>query len=622
MRIAAHPDSPPRATDSVRGPGVERTAILSLMRSCAVSIALAVGCNVVPATQVIVEFQADEETIGRAAEMMVTVFDVAGAPVEPPLTRAVGSDAGEVAFPTAVPVEPLGGDASRRFRIVGVLRDRAGRTVARGETTEGFVAGERRTVIVTLDPRCAPPPPALPPLPEARRFFVGPAGDDAASGGTREEAWATFARAVSALEPGDTLVILDATYQEPLRVDRSGTQDAPITIAAETDGGVTIDGRAIASPCRVGGEAGARVSFVELRGLVCENGPARGYGSVYLHDVDHVSVRRVSAYGPGGYGTVTVLRGSEVLLEDVVASGEAGALVFVAQATDSTIRRCFASRPGSRSEYTVGVQLHSGVERVIVENCVATREGDASLMSGFHVRTPDHEAPANDNLFAGDIARDVVSHGFFVSAELTTIRGTRIEGSISLRNDYGLFQRGDAALVVDSSTWLGRPDSGSDQGHHTFPNGVMPTDVRDPDFAINADVRNTMLADLDVGLRIGSMEVPITLVQRFNDFFGVTTPYAGGVAMGEGESMTDPGYDVERFGDGAYLMGAPALRGRGEGGRDIGATILHRLEDGATTDVPLWPWPMEDRIERELGVSVTYAARGGLFTTLCDVYPP
>jgi hypothetical protein len=36
-----------------------------------------------------------------------------------------------------------------------------------------------------------------------------------------------------------------------------------------------------------------------------------------------------------------------------------------------------------------------------------------------------------------------------------------------------------------------------------------------------------------------------------------------------------------------------------------GARLTNRYVDGVLTNEPLWPWPMEDRIQAELGISVT-----------------
>jgi hypothetical protein len=69
-------------------------------------------------------------------------------------------------------------------------------------------------------------------------------------------------------------------------------------------------------------------------------------------------------------------------------------------------------------------------------------------------------------------------------------------------------------------------------------------------------------------------------------------------------------------------MRPSALHRLGTNGGDIGAEVLFQYKDGALTNKPLWPWPMEDRIMNELGVSVTYASKGGLWKTLDDVYGP
>jgi hypothetical protein len=53
----------------------------------------------------------------------------------------------------------------------------------------------------------------------------------------------------------------------------------------------------------------------------------------------------------------------------------------------------------------------------------------------------------------------------------------------------------------------------------------------------------------------------------------------------------------------------------------MGAQVLYRYEGGALTEVPLWPWPMEQRILAEANQSVTWEAQGGLWKTLDGVYP-
>jgi hypothetical protein len=64
------------------------------------------------------------------------------------------------------------------------------------------------------------------------------------------------------------------------------------------------------------------------------------------------------------------------------------------------------------------------------------------------------------------------------------------------------------------------------------------------------------------------------------------------------------------------------LQGRGEEGCDIGAQVLYRYKNGVLSNEPLWPWPMEDRIFKETGVSVTRESKGGLWKTLDGIYGP
>ena len=54
-----------------------------------------------------------------------------------------------------------------------------------------------------------------------------------------------------------------------------------------------------------------------------------------------------------------------------------------------------------------------------------------------------------------------------------------------------------------------------------------------------------------------------------------------------------------------------------------GARLTHRYMDGVLTDEPLWPWPMEERIQAELGISVTDMMTNLIFGTsdLSEIYP-
>ncbi len=72
-------------------------------------------------------------------------------------------------------------------------------------------------------------------------YYIGPDGDDAASGREPSQAWATFFNALPQLQPGDTLMVLDGTYTETVRVRTTGTESAPITIRTAPGATVVFD---------------------------------------------------------------------------------------------------------------------------------------------------------------------------------------------------------------------------------------------------------------------------------------------------------------------------------------------------------------------------------------------
>ena len=54
-----------------------------------------------------------------------------------------------------------------------------------------------------------------------------------------------------------------------------------------------------------------------------------------------------------------------------------------------------------------------------------------------------------------------------------------------------------------------------------------------------------------------------------------------------------------------------------------GARLTYQYVNGVMTTDPLWPWPMEGRIQAELGISVTAMMTDLIFgtTDLSEIYP-
>jgi hypothetical protein len=80
------------------------------------------------------------------------------------------------------------------------------------------------------------------PLTEGPQRFVDAARGDDAAAGTQDAPWKTLAHALRRLEPGDTLYLRGGVYYEKVFLSRSGTAEAPITIASYPGELAVLDG--------------------------------------------------------------------------------------------------------------------------------------------------------------------------------------------------------------------------------------------------------------------------------------------------------------------------------------------------------------------------------------------
>jgi hypothetical protein len=120
----------------------------------------------------------------------------------------------------------------------------------------------------------------------AATYYVSTNGSDNNSG-TSTLPWATFSKAISVLKPGDTLLVKDGTYYQALVINVSGSANSYITIKAQNDGQVTIDGQNAVIPCRI-----SKADYINVEGVVCKNSS----DEVFKIYGNRINVRRVSAY--------------------------------------------------------------------------------------------------------------------------------------------------------------------------------------------------------------------------------------------------------------------------------------------------------------------------------------
>ncbi|MBI3180635.1 MAG: hypothetical protein HYZ28_00580 [Myxococcales bacterium] len=454
---------------------------------------------------------------------------------------------------------------------------------------------------------------------EAASYHVSTGGSDG-NDGSLSAPWATFARAMSALRPGDVLLIEDGTYLQTLDVTISGSQGNPVTIRARNDGKVTVDGEGSRPPCRIAGTPSSPLTDVVLEGVVCRNG--MDY-VVSVQDTSRATLRRVSAYEASAFDAgssnalvIRVLRSPEATLEDVAAAGQGLALILIGESPRAVVRRCWVRwERWWGGGYADGL-LIQGTDDGLVENCISQLHPAAEVSNvtqiGVTVLSPSWNPGCNRNRLLGNVAQGAWRIGFLIGSERASIAGNRLADNVTIGAGIGVYQRADSELRVTALTAV---DSVT---HYRCDQSPAP---KDPGFSVKATVRNSAFIDGGYGFVL-SADPSVSMDHDHNSFEAVGTPWLGTDA-GTSERFLTAGFEVSRYGRGGYLFvpEGSALRGAGEAGSDIGADVRFRYENGEKTNVPLWPWPMESRIFAETGASVTWESDGGLWRSLEGIYP-
>ena len=364
---------------------------------------------------------------------------------------------------------------------------------------------------------------------------------------------------------GDTLLIADGTYTEPIQPLVAGREGAPITIRAINDGRVTIDGQGTTIPLKLGDTwPGDNRSYFVVEGLVVRNGTE---AAVRIRG-DHIILRRVSAYDAGLRSNSAVMLvgwSSDVLLEDVIAAGTGRKSILIFTSERVTVRRAYTQweRWDGQTADTcaMGWPAGNGInpynsKYVIVENALVTGPlADAGLRV-----TINHES--------------VYSPGMQVLGSIAAGAGMDAPGK---PHAYPLVP--DPACTVPAG---GPPYTASAWGLGVYGQGDAPGVVfRDVLAVGNAGWGFASLKPSGVGVTGGTLDHATLCGNN-------TQP---GQPQERGVQGTYTGFTVTNSKIPGYQVGE-------------GARLDMRYVDGVRTTTPLLPWPMQSRAAAELGVDV------------------
>jgi hypothetical protein len=426
---------------------------------------------------------------------------------------------------------------------------------------------------------------------EATTYYISPSGSDSAAGSATAP-WATFGKAWGVLNPGDTLIVKDGTYNQNAAppAGKSGAAGNLITVQAQNDGLAHITQA-------VSFRNNSYVAFIGVKITGSNNAVEVGSnGTGFMSH--HLNFQRI-----GFNCTVTNNDGAcfslgdgthHILLEDswgwgggrytVLAYGGPGGNPPNTTCDYNTFRR-LVLREGpnisSSGNPQAGLSLYYASNN-IVENVIVLDSVPASDSSNAAFYLTGHEPPPNtsSNRFYGVLALNNLGVGWYLDHNGTG-SNNELRNSVIWDSTVGgiaLYAAGTCA-----SNLVDHVISGAHTGSG-LENYCDATSVKSSIFVNNSQY----------GMRQGSGQGSIA-ASNWNDFYNNASGARLNVSAGANDKTANPAL--------LYLVRietGSACVGGGEAGTNCGADLTKRYQDGTITPTPLWPWPNEDRIKKEM----------------------
>ena len=450
-------------------------------------------------------------------------------------------------------------------------------------------------------------------------YYASPSGTNTTTCSSGDPC--SLATGLKKLAAGDTLVLKNGTYYSGINVPISGASGNRITIKAENDGQAIVDGEGVREPLRISSQ-----SYITVQGIVFKNGVydvVRIGGSASFNELKRLSI--VNA-GNGNYhlllftGTANNNLVEDCLLTQGSLSGNGRhGIIFFAGPHDNTARRHYIKwykHNGGGGDGSAALTAYGSEDNNLFENNVVDLTEGQPPVAGGTLQPFGGTARYGDSNYTkwyGNVVIDNRNATWINAFGYDDRPQTGIEfvGNVIINTGGGFYQGSSDNTTYKNNTLINIGTSGGLSGRinvYTNTTGYPST----------ATIKNNSFVSGVTGIYVSG--AGSSAVSRFNNLNGIGTSYSGNVTDKTGDRNLNPSYDTATYGNGAYLMIPTALQGQGESGADIGAEVLYRYQDGVLTNEPLWPWPMEERIFEETGISVTWESNGGLWKTLNGVY--
>ncbi|MFO0704120.1 MAG: chondroitinase-B domain-containing protein, partial [Patescibacteria group bacterium] len=438
------------------------------------------------------------------------------------------------------------------------------------------------------------PTPTRAPI-SAKIYWLGLNGNDRNDGKSNQTPIKSFAHAWDLLMPGDTLMIMNGTYTEPIQPNvRDGQQGAPITIKAAEDGKVIIDGRGEEIPIRFGENWGPNgnmgKSWYVLEGIVAINGTI---ANIRAEHASNIVMRRVSAYNAStddNSQAIALVWSNNILVEDAIAGGTGRYMTQNFDGDNVTYRRVFTMWQRWDGRRFCGVSWPNGNNMGIYNSSNSTIENGIAYgrsQTGIFIQANDDAAISNNNQVIGSMSllqgknydNTVWKYGS------SSTQPTSRPGPIT--NPWG-----DPCPDNITQWWWG--------GHRVaftlYGQGELQNNVFKDIIGLDSmGVGLQFLEPYGAGKKSNNSVEYVTLLNNGQDIESWEADGGGNIDIGF-EGVNNP--------TNSKIAGSNWANG-------TGARMEYRYENRQLTNTPLLPWPMEQRGLTEMGLSIESVINAG-----------
>lgn len=437
-------------------------------------------------------------------------------------------------------------------------------------------------------------------------YYISPKGNDSNSG-SQAAPWKTFTHSIPILNPGDTLFLMNGTYNAAagtgfINVNCSsgandGTSGAPITVQAQNERQAHIQGDGSTEPfqihnCSYWNVIGLYVSDIDFT-TQHEND-----GTFALYDSSNLVIRRNLLYHANRCFNNNLFFVSAVtnslIEENELYFFHRWGIQLWSGSTGNEIRRNYVNPRGAFgagnstcSTYGLGpagIGPYHGQNNTFENNIVENpSNSDAGNHEGF-----DNEADASNNSYLGNIALNM---RFILAAHTENPQPTanKYADDVDINAPVaGFWIRGGLASTLNHDSVFG--SSGELMGFGLNP-GLGSNAPSGYTGGFGMTVYNSQVVNLTSGSDgahfissdILSGSGPITFSFDHDNNFNNSVTY------NPNSNVTNPLAVNPGFGN-CYLWvpAASPLHAAASDGTDVGATVLYQYVAGALTTNPLW----------------------------------